>query len=121
MQTIRRSCYGIDWDIDCTTNPSLLEIKIPDIDKRNTILDLAYSLGMCLLKEEWRSKYNSYFVYDFEPFCSDGFILYYYFDPSHRHADFFLWKLFEDVLPKMERLEQTPTTRYEDGLRKIKC
>ena len=24
-------------------------------------------------KKEWRSKYNSYVVYDYEPFCSDGF------------------------------------------------
>ena len=24
-------------------------------------------------KKEWKSKYNSYVVYDYEPFCSDGF------------------------------------------------
>lgn len=24
---------------------------------------------------EWRSKYNSYVVYDYEPFCSDGFYI----------------------------------------------
>ena len=23
--------------------------------------------------KEWKSKYNSYVVYDYEPFCSDGF------------------------------------------------
>ena len=28
----------------------------------------------CLIdKKEWKSKYNSYVVYDYEPFCSDGF------------------------------------------------
>lgn len=24
-------------------------------------------------KKEWKSKYNSYVVYDYEPFCADGF------------------------------------------------
>lgn len=24
-------------------------------------------------KKEWKSKYNSYVVYDYEPFCTDGF------------------------------------------------
>ena len=24
-------------------------------------------------KKEWRSKYNHYVVYDYEPFCADGF------------------------------------------------
>ena len=24
-------------------------------------------------KNEWKSKYNSYVVYDYEPFCTDGF------------------------------------------------
>ena len=28
----------------------------------------------CLIdKKEWKSKYNSYVVYDYEPFCTDGF------------------------------------------------
>ena len=24
-------------------------------------------------KKEWKSKYNSYVIYDYEPFCSEGF------------------------------------------------
>lgn len=24
-------------------------------------------------RKEWKSKYNSYVVYDYEPFCADGF------------------------------------------------
>ena len=27
----------------------------------------------CIEKKEWKSKYNSYVIYDYEPFCSDGF------------------------------------------------
>lgn len=26
-----------------------------------------------LERKEWKSKYNSYVVYDYEPFCADGF------------------------------------------------
>jgi len=26
-----------------------------------------------LERKEWKSKYNSYVVYDYEPFCTDGF------------------------------------------------
>ena len=24
-------------------------------------------------KKEWKSKYNNYVIYEYEPFCSDGF------------------------------------------------
>lgn len=26
-----------------------------------------------IARKEWKSKYNSYVVYDYEPFCSEGF------------------------------------------------
>ncbi|MCQ2740064.1 MAG: hypothetical protein MJ237_07545 [bacterium] len=26
-------------------------------------------------RKEWKSKYNSYVVYDYEPFCSEGFLI----------------------------------------------
>ena len=26
-----------------------------------------------IIKKEWKSRYNSYVVYDYEPFCTDGF------------------------------------------------
>lgn len=29
----------------------------------------------CIKKQEWKSKYNNYVVYDYEPFCTDGFKL----------------------------------------------
>lgn len=33
------------------------------IDENNSRID----------KKEWKSRYNSYVVYDYEPFCSEGF------------------------------------------------
>ena len=35
--------------------------------------DIVYENNCVIEKKEWKSKYNSYVVYDYEPFCSDGF------------------------------------------------
>ena len=35
--------------------------------------DIIYENNCCIEKKEWKSKYNSYVVYGYEPFCSDGF------------------------------------------------
>ena len=33
-------------------------------------------------RKEWKSKYNSYVVYDYEPFCSEGFEINILFTPQ---------------------------------------
>ena len=35
--------------------------------------DLAWEYRARIEKKEWKSKYNNYVIYDYEPFCSDGF------------------------------------------------
>lgn len=50
------------------------KIKIKDIRKE----DIPYIKNLCEennceLSLEWKSKYNNYVVYDYEPFCSEGF------------------------------------------------
>ncbi len=35
--------------------------------------DIALEYHCKVEKKEWRSKYNHYVVYDYEPFCSEGF------------------------------------------------
>ena len=35
--------------------------------------DIAEENNCHIEKKEWKSKYNSYVTYDYEPFCSDGF------------------------------------------------
>ena len=35
--------------------------------------NIVYENKCCIEKKEWKSKYNSYVVYDYEPFCTDGF------------------------------------------------
>ncbi len=35
--------------------------------------NLAFECRCKIEKKEWKSKYNNYVIYDYEPFCSDGF------------------------------------------------
>ena len=35
--------------------------------------NLAWEYRCKIKKKEWKSKYNNYVIYDYEPFCSDGF------------------------------------------------
>jgi hypothetical protein len=35
--------------------------------------NLAVEYRCKIEKKEWKSKYNNYVIYDYEPFCSDGF------------------------------------------------
>lgn len=46
-------------------NPDLIEY----------LENLCNEIGCHISRKEWKSKYNSYVVYDYEPFCSDGFIV----------------------------------------------
>ena len=34
---------------------------------------LAWEYRCKIEKKEWKSKYNNYVIYDYEPFCTDGF------------------------------------------------
>lgn len=35
--------------------------------------NLALEYRCKIEKKEWKSKYNNYVIYDYEPFCADGF------------------------------------------------
>ena len=35
--------------------------------------NLAWECRCKIEKKEWKSKYNNYVIYDYEPFCTDGF------------------------------------------------
>ena len=50
-----------------------LEIKNIDKDIVEWVEDIAEENNCRVERKEWKSKYNSYVVYDYEPFCSDGF------------------------------------------------
>lgn len=57
-------------------------------------------------REEWRSKYNNYVMYDYEPFCSEGFMYYVHVTGGiswqHKH---FLGMIIKTMLEANQHLE----------------
>lgn len=56
-------------------------------------------------KKEWRSKYNSYVVYDYEPFCSDGFEISLTLSSTAKNYLKFIKYLYENKLKTIEHLK----------------
>ena len=50
-----------------------LEIKNVNRNIVDWLEDIADENNCKVERKEWKSKYNSYVVYDYEPFCSEGF------------------------------------------------
>ena len=50
-----------------------LEIKNIDKNIVDWVEDIAEENNCRVERKEWKSKYNNYVVYDYEPFCSEGF------------------------------------------------
>lgn len=50
-----------------------MEIKNINRDIVDWIENVAEENNCRIERKEWKSKYNSYVVYDYEPFCSEGF------------------------------------------------
>jgi hypothetical protein len=82
-----------------------LEIKNINKDYINWLEDVAEENNCRIERKEWKSKYNSYVVYDYEPFCSEGFeinILLSSFDMSYLN---FIKYLYNEKLSTIEYLE----------------
>lgn len=50
-----------------------LQIQLKNKNELAFVENNCNSFGCHILAMEWKSKYNSYVVYDYEPFYSDGF------------------------------------------------
>lgn len=50
-----------------------LEMKNVNKDIVAWLEDIIEENNSRVERKEWKSKYNSYVVYDYEPFCTDGF------------------------------------------------
>lgn len=80
--------------------------EIKDVKKGllEFIKETAKANGCKLERQEWKSKYNSYVVYDYEPFCSDGFEINLEFTcDSNNHFEFLKY-LYEKRLSEVESL-----------------
>ena len=50
-----------------------LEMKNVDQNMLAWLEDVIEENNSRIERKEWKSKYNSYVVYDYEPFCTEGF------------------------------------------------
>lgn len=50
-----------------------LEMKNVDQSMLAWLEDIIEENNSRIERKEWKSKYNSYVVYDYEPFCTEGF------------------------------------------------
>ncbi len=50
-----------------------LEMKNVNKEILSWLEDIIEENNSRIERKEWKSKYNSYVVYDYEPFCTDGF------------------------------------------------
>lgn len=82
-----------------------LEIKNVDKNIVDWVEDIAEENNCRVERKEWKSKYNSYVVYDYEPFCSEGFeinILLSSIDISYLN---FIKYLYKEKLSAIEYLD----------------
>jgi len=56
---------------DCVYNR--MEMKNIDKNFLDWLEDIIDENNCKIERKEWKSKYNSYVIYDYEPFCTDGF------------------------------------------------
>ncbi|MBR1461171.1 hypothetical protein IJ596_06020 [bacterium] len=50
-----------------------MEMKNVDKNILDWLEDIIDENNCKIERKEWKSKYNSYVIYDYEPFCTDGF------------------------------------------------
>ncbi|OGI01953.1 MAG: hypothetical protein A2Y25_03005 [Candidatus Melainabacteria bacterium GWF2_37_15] len=86
-------------------NPNILEFKNVPKDILHWLEKISLENNCRIEKKEWRSKYNSYVVYDYEPFCSDGFEISLTISSTTRNYLKFIQYLYENKLKNIEYLE----------------
>ncbi len=83
---------------------SRMEMKNVNKDIMDWLENIVDENNARIERKEWKSKYNSYVVYDYEPFCTDGFeinLTVTSFDESYLH---FIKYLYEEKLHMIDYL-----------------
>ena len=83
-----------------------LEFRKVEKEKVNTIKNLALENNCRIEKTLWTSKYKSYIVYEYEPLCSDGFIIDIVITSSSKYYLKFVKYLVEKMERNLEHLEK---------------
>jgi len=85
-------------------NSNILEFKNISKDILPWLERIALENNCRIEKKEWISKYNSYVVYDYEPFCSDGFEISLTISSTSINYLQFIQYLYEDKIKTIEHL-----------------
>jgi hypothetical protein len=86
-------------------NSNMLEFKNVPKDILPWLEKVALENNCRIEKKEWISKYNSYVVYDYEPFCSDGFEISLTISSTGKNYLKFIQYLYENKLKTIEFLK----------------
>ncbi len=84
---------------------NVLEFKNVSKDILPWLEKVALENNCRIEKKEWISKYNSYVVYDYEPFCSDGFEISLTISSTNKNYLKFIQYLYENKLNLIEHLK----------------
>ncbi|HSA06367.1 MAG TPA: hypothetical protein P5556_04240 [Candidatus Gastranaerophilales bacterium] len=86
-------------------NSKILEFKNVPRDVLSWLEKVVLENNCRIEKKEWISKYNSYVVYDYEPFCSDGFEICLTISSTSKNYLKFIQYLYENKLKTIEYLK----------------
>ena len=85
--------------------------QLKQLEFRNVNKDILYwfealiAENNCKIeRKEWKSKYNSYVIYDYEPFCSEGFEINILVSSSSYELLYFLNYLYKNKINTIEYL-----------------
>lgn len=86
-------------------------VEFKNIDKELLpwLENMSYENNCNIERKEWKSKYNSYVIYDYEPFCSDGFEINLVISSSDINYLNFLKFLYDNKLSKIKYLNNCIT------------
>lgn len=91
-----------------------IEFKNVSKDIVDWLEDIAEENNCRVEKKEWKSKYNSYVIYDYEPFCSDGFeinLLLSSFDVSYLNFIKYLYNEKVSTIEYLNNCVKIPTAK----------
>lgn len=82
----------LEYTLEYHNNNAEFTYEATNVEPFETILDTFEYVDSNTT--EWKSKYNSYVIYDYEPFCVEGFLKRRYLKfKSEQHIKFFLFLL----------------------------
>jgi hypothetical protein len=88
-----------------TYSPNIIEFRNVSKDLLGWLEKIAIENNCRIEKKEWRSKYNNYVVYDYEPFCSDGFEISISISATSKNYLKFIQYLYSNKLKTIEYLK----------------